>query len=131
MPVVEPRLWERGWVRLVHDRRVVGAGPDADHAARIVAADNRTADLGGYDERLLAELLGDLPDLAGTGYTEDDLHRLVSDLADDTTATGDDAPRPSLADRFLVPHFSVLDARLGWWQDRKRAVDRDRVARRA
>lgn len=98
---------------------------DDDHAARIVAADNRTADLGGYDERLLAELLGELPDLAGTGYTEDDLDRLVRDLNGDTddagAAAGDAEDRPSLADRFLVPPFSVLDARLGWWQDRKRA----------
>lgn len=31
-----------------------------------------------------------------------------------------DAPRASLADRFLVPPFSVLDARQGYWQDRKR-----------
>lgn len=108
---------DAGWA----DLAVCWVDVDDDHAARIVAADNRTADLGGYDERLLAELLGDLPDLAGTGYTEDDLHRLVSDLADDTTATGDDTPRPSLADRFLVPPFSVLDARLGWWQVRKRA----------
>lgn len=28
--------------------------------------------------------------------------------------------RPSLADRFIVPPFSVLDARQGYWQDRKR-----------
>ncbi|GAB3467179.1 hypothetical protein [Actinophytocola sediminis] len=98
---------------------------DDDQAARIVAADNRTADLGGYDERLLAELLGELPDLTGTGYTEDDLDRLVRDLSSDNggedTTTADDEPRPTLADRFLVPPFSVLDARLGWWQDRKRA----------
>jgi hypothetical protein len=26
-----------------------------------------------------------------------------------------------LADRFGIPPFSVLDARKGWWQDRKRA----------
>lgn len=98
---------------------------DDDQAARIVAADNRTADLGGYDERLLAELLGDLPDLAGTGYTEDDLDRMVHELATDPGGEGtpavDEQERPSLADRFLVPPFSVLDARLGWWQDRKRA----------
>ncbi len=29
--------------------------------------------------------------------------------------------RGNLADRFLVAPFSVLDARQGWWQDRKRA----------
>jgi len=33
-------------------------------------------------------------------------------------ATG--APR-RLADRFVVPPFSVLDARQGYWQERKRA----------
>lgn len=28
--------------------------------------------------------------------------------------------RPSLADRFIIPPFSVLDARQGYWQERKR-----------
>lgn len=32
-----------------------------------------------------------------------------------------DTNRPSLAERFLVPPFSVLDARQGYWQERKRA----------
>lgn len=32
-----------------------------------------------------------------------------------------DAARASLAERFIVPPFSVLDARQGYWQDRKRA----------
>jgi len=27
----------------------------------------------------------------------------------------------SLGDRFMLPPFSVLNAREGWWQDRKRA----------
>lgn len=50
-------------------------------AARIVAADNRTADLGGYDDQVLADLLSEIADeaasLAGTGYTEDDLANLL------------------------------------------------------
>lgn len=50
---------------------------DDDQAARIVAADNRTADLGSYDDRLLAELLGDLPDLGGTGYDPGDLDSIM------------------------------------------------------
>ena len=29
--------------------------------------------------------------------------------------------RGKIADEFLVPPFSVLNARDGWWQDRKRA----------
>jgi len=51
---------------------------DDDQAARIVAADNRTADLGDYDKRLLAELLTDLPDLDGTGYEPYDLDQLAA-----------------------------------------------------
>jgi hypothetical protein len=31
------------------------------------------------------------------------------------------APSTTLAERFGIPPFSVLDARKGWWQDRKRA----------
>lgn len=63
---------------------------DDDQAARIVAADNRTADLGAYDDRLLAELLGDLPDLDGTGYDPGDLDDLLAQLDEDTTDLDDD-----------------------------------------
>lgn len=35
--------------------------------------------------------------------------------------TGEEETKVTLADRFLVPPFSVLDARQGYWQDRKRA----------
>lgn len=69
---------------------------DDDQAARIVAADNRTADLGDYDERLLAELLGDLPSLEGTGYDEEALARIIRNLDAAEPATGltdpDDVP---------------------------------------
>lgn len=58
---------------------------DDEAAARIVAADNRTADLGTYDDRLLAELLGDLEDLAGTGYDETDLDELLDKLDPEPT----------------------------------------------
>lgn len=34
--------------------------------------------------------------------------------------SGDEVERYSLAERFLIPPFSVLDARLGDWQNRKR-----------
>lgn len=54
---------------------------DDDRAARIVAADNRTAELGGFDDRLLVELLADLPDLDGTGYDPGDLQALEDLIA--------------------------------------------------
>lgn len=47
-------------------------------AARIVAADNRTADLGGYDTGMLQELLAPLPDLDGTGYTTETLDEILA-----------------------------------------------------
>jgi ParB-like chromosome segregation protein Spo0J len=55
---------------------------DDDQAARIVLADNRTADVADYDDRLLAELLSDLPDVDGTGYDPGDLDEIVKALGD-------------------------------------------------
>ena len=49
---------------------------DEDEALRILLADNRTSDLGSYDDNMLVELLSSLPDLQGTGYDEFDLARL-------------------------------------------------------
>lgn len=53
---------------------------DEDQAARIVLADNRTAELGGFDLPALTELLSGLPDLSGTAYTETDLDALRASL---------------------------------------------------
>ena len=57
---------------------------DEDRAARIVLADNRTSDLGTYDTELLTNLLDGMEELAGTGYTDTDLHDLIAapDLLD-------------------------------------------------
>ena len=51
---------------------------DDDRAARIVAADNRTAQLGTFDTDTLVALLDDMPDLEGTGYSDDDLADLMA-----------------------------------------------------
>lgn len=52
---------------------------DDDEATRINLADNRLADLGDYDDVALIEQLSALAgDLDGIGYTEDDLHRLMT-----------------------------------------------------
>ena len=51
---------------------------DEATARRILLADNRTSDLGGYDDDALASLLGSVAtDLVGTGYTDADLNRLL------------------------------------------------------
>lgn len=67
-------------------------------AAKIVAVDNRAADLGDYDDRLLAELLGGMDDLTGTGYDDDYLTKLLADLTpteDDTPVTDNDDVPPA------------------------------------
>lgn len=68
-------------------------------AARIVAADNRTADLGDYDNEELNALLRSLDDLDGTGYTDDDLAALTDEVPDfepveDTARLDELEPRP-------------------------------------
>jgi hypothetical protein len=93
-------------------------------------ADNRTAELASWDldrkaqlTRLVAEAEGCL-----AGYNDDELTILLTGAyrPPDAGPNGgpgdsDPAPKVSLADRFLVPPFSVLDARQGYWQARKRA----------
>lgn len=64
---------ELGWERLF----VVQLDLDSHdpRAAEIVLVDNRSADIGGYDEEALTELLGSVIDLdlAAVGYDTDDL----------------------------------------------------------
>lgn len=99
---------------------------DAEADAYLVAS-NRTTELGGWDAGALSELLSGLAetdDLLGSGYDDSSLADLLESLTPDDPEAGD--PRrptdaPTLADRFLVPPFSVLDARQGYWQERKRA----------
>lgn len=114
---------------------------DEDRAVRIVAADNRTSELGTFDDRLLAELLAELDDLEGTGYDPQDLDDLANMLASegedgdggepDWDEEGEEGDGdldiqpydggPGLADRFGVPPFTVLDTRSGAWRARSRA----------
>lgn len=52
---------------------------DADQAAQIVLADNRIADLGGYDTDALAELLESIEQpTVGTGYSADDIAEIIA-----------------------------------------------------
>lgn len=61
---------------------------DDDQARRIVLADNRTSDLGAYDDELLLELLMEADDLEGTAFTVDDV-----DALEHLTYSHDDGPR--------------------------------------
>jgi ParB-like nuclease domain len=81
-------------------------------AARL--ADNKLAETGWDWDVLRDDVLGAMNDdgfdLSLTGFTEDEFK-----LDDDKQPK-----KASMLDKFLVPPFSVLDARQGYWQDRKR-----------
>jgi hypothetical protein len=85
-------------------------------------ADNKLGLNSGWDDELLALELADLKELGAaldlTGFDAAELSSLLSNGA----GGGEDAlPTVSLADRFMLPPFSVLNAREGWWQARKAA----------
>lgn len=74
-----------GWAEI----GVVWVDLDEDEATRVVLADNRTADLGTYDDQMLTELLTAAPSLAGTGYDSDDLLRLLGETFEEPTYKAD------------------------------------------
>ena len=89
-----------------------------------VIADNKLALNAGWDVELLKIELKDLDaekfDLTLTGFEIGELTTLFDEQPEEMEIK-EEQPKGSLADRFGVPPFSVLNAREGWWQDRKRA----------
>jgi ParB-like chromosome segregation protein Spo0J len=67
---------------------------DDDTALRILLADNRLGEFGGYDDTKLVELLQGLPDLDGTGWRDEDLADLLDDLAGEIEVIADKAAAP-------------------------------------
>lgn len=67
---------------------------DDDRAQRILAGDNRSNDLAGYDDQLLAELLGDIQAMLGTGFDDDDYRALLGDEGKKGRTDPDDVPEP-------------------------------------
>lgn len=68
---------------------------DDDQAAQIVLADNRLADLGGYDDETLSSLLSDVSSLDGLGWSRDDVDELAAALEperDDSEVEDVDVP---------------------------------------
>lgn len=96
-----------------------GGLTDAE-AADLALRYNRSAELAEWDDPVLIGILRDLGDadidIAEGGWSEEDFKRLLGQ-ADPPPPR---PPSPKLTDRFIVPPFSVLDTRQGYWQDRKR-----------
>src|SRR5829696_6342050 len=91
---------------------------DEEEARRIVLVDNRANDLAGYDAQALVDLLGELPDLEGTGYDERALDALLDEvgaepLVEDEVPAAPVKPRTRVGDRYrLGRHVLVCgDAR--------------------
>lgn len=88
-----------------------------------ILADNQLPQNAGWDLDLLSVEMKDLDsggfDLSLVGFGDDMLQGFLDDGFGENGGrlTG----KGSLAERFGVPPFSVLNAREGWWQDRKRA----------
>jgi ParB-like chromosome segregation protein Spo0J len=80
-----------------------------DEKAQFIITDNSS--FGEYDWDVIANSWTDYP-LADWGLDVPDFEAVDEQETQDS---------PTLADRFLMPPFSVLDARQGYWQDRKRA----------
>lgn len=90
-----------------------------------VIADNKLALNAGWDDEILRIELNVLDelgfDLELTGFSLDELAALEDADLDDMPGDGaGDAPAGNLSERFLIPPFTVMNAREGWWQDRKR-----------
>ena len=91
-----------------------------------IIADNKLALNAGWDEEMLALELAELRevdfDLGLLGFDEEELGDLFAEPAPEAEGgSGSEGGAGSLAAKFGVPPFSVLNARDGWWQDRKRA----------
>lgn len=99
---------ELGWSHVA----VTWVDVDETRARKIAAVDNRANDLAGYDDAALAELLRPLElDLAGTGYSPDDIDALVAKAAGAGPLGGtnpDDVPEPPAAPRTRPDDLWIL-----------------------
>jgi len=84
-----------GWAQVA----AIGIDTDEVTARKILAVDNQSAKKSTYDEALLAELLQSIPDLEGTGFTDDDL----DDLLAATETELELPPAPTQADYAETP----------------------------
>lgn len=103
---------------------------DEDRAARIVAVDNRTADIGSFDDQVLVDLLESLPSLEGTGYSDDDLAMLTDllDGAPDLDDLADDYGEPEDKDFNITLRISVQRHVADQWGDWAKGYDNDEDA---
>lgn len=86
-------------------------------AEMLALADNRLGEIATWDDQMLASLLRQMEqegqDLSVAGFEPDEIGALLGSLE------AEQREKVKLSARFIVPPFSVLDARSGYWQERK------------
>ena len=60
-------------------------------------------------------------DISLAGFSDDEFEGLLEGVDSDDDLPFKDDKNGSLSERFMIPPFSVLSARDGWWVNRKRA----------
>lgn len=107
---------------------------DPEEVAKSYAiADNRSAELASWDYAQLKLTWDEISQVdvelaLASGFDEQAIKQFIEAADRDAQAAAAQAasdaapagPKITLADRFIVPPFSVLDARQGYWQSRKR-----------
>ena len=91
---------------------------DPVDAKLLMLADNKIGERADWDEDLLQELFEELKDedLTGLGWDEDELDGILDDLY----SQEEEEHKNKMSDDFIVPPFSVLDTRQGYWRERAR-----------
>lgn len=97
-----------------------------DRARAMGIADNRAAEMARWDAERLRGMCSELResfDLDAIGLDEAALSRIAGELSEEPQPeySIDPADGAKLTELFVVPPFSVFDARQGYWQERKRA----------
>ena len=102
----------------LHAPVVVARGWSDAQKRAYMLADNQIALQAGWDEEILKLELEELKlmdfDIDLIGFPERELENLF-------TLGSLERPIGDLSEKFVLPPFSILDARSGWWQSRKRA----------
>lgn len=95
---------------------------DGKKALAYAVADNKLAELAEWDFTKMADLMTELDDgefdLELTGFDMEEIEEIMNWTPGDD---GKDIIHKKLTECFIVPPFSVLDTRQGYWQERKQA----------
>ncbi|MEM7345878.1 MAG: DNA methyltransferase [Chloroflexota bacterium] len=104
-----------GWSQIA----AVKVADDPVTATGYAIADNRLGDISWFDEDVLKQLFDALDEPLDIPGVDDDFLSQLDILNESHDNLLNDTP--SLFDRFVVPPFTILDARQGYWQERKKA----------